>query len=103
VNLRRHRRTDHARLARVCDPGTSPELEDEMTIEADRLAPGIPRVAHNRGLFLLRRVRASHAAWRERHHIRNLDAAALRDVGLTGAQQHSVTVAEIVKRMERGV
>ncbi|MBF9030239.1 hypothetical protein HKCCE3408_07515 [Rhodobacterales bacterium HKCCE3408] len=52
------------------------------------------RSADRPSLFLL------HRAWVERRRLQRLDAAALRDMGISLEERDRITVSDIVQRMQ---
>lgn len=47
----------------------------------------------------LRELMIWHQAWQEKNRLLRLDPDALRDLGITEAQRHDVTVAQIAARI----
>ena len=57
------------------------------------------RVAKTRHFRIIKDLLIWNNAWREYYRLQNLDADALRDMGLTEASRASVTVTRIAARM----
>lgn len=63
------------------------------TLDITRPAPGLLRIP------LLREIVIWNRAFREYQRLNRLDAAALRDMGLSEADRRSVTIASIAARL----
>lgn len=70
-----------------------------MPITDQRTFASIRQPRIHIGRFLLRELVIWHEAWRGYQRLQRLDSCNLRDMGISRAQQESVTVGQIAARI----